>query len=188
MLFEALEQLLHEKDFEKVSVQDIAEKAELNRATFYDHYPDKFALLESMVGERFESLVIKRGLRFDVCAGAVKGIALIVCDFVTGIGCGGRNKRSQLEMHVQAAVIATIKALIVEGSRKHHVAVAGSKEHRAADDRTRALVATAAAWAICGAVNEWAQTPHRCPANDVAEAIEHIVSPMFSAPTARTAS
>jgi AcrR family transcriptional regulator len=184
MLFQALQALLHEKDFEKVSVQDIAEKAGLNRATFYDHYPDKFALLESMVGERFESLVVRRGLRFDVCAGAVKGVALIVCDFIAEIGCGARNKPSQLEMHVQMAVIATIRALIVEGAKKHHAAGAVSKERSAAEDRTMALIATAAAWAICGAVNEWAQSPHRCPADEVAEAIEHIVSPMFSSPNA----
>jgi len=171
MLFEALQQLLREKDFERVSVQDIAEKASLNRATFYDHYPDKFALLESMIGERFEKLVAKRGLRFDNCEGAVKGVALIVCDFLTEMPCGSRNERSQLEMHVQMAVIATIKAIIRDGV----------KRHGEADDRTAALVSTAAAWAICGAANEWAQTPDRSPAEDVAESIERLVAPLFKA-------
>jgi AcrR family transcriptional regulator len=175
MLFEALQALLHEKDFEKISVQDIAEKAALNRATFYDHYPDKFALLESMVHERFERLIVKHGLRFDVCEGAIKRIALIVCDFITDIGCDGTTKRRQLEMHVQMAVIATIRQIIVEGSKRYRQAPA-----TVLGDRRLALIATSAAWAICGATNEWARTPDRGSDDEVAEAIETIVAPMFS--------
>ncbi len=175
MLFEALQALLHERDFEKISVQDIAEKAAVNRATFYDHYPDKFALIESMIHERFESLIVKHGLRFDVCEGAIKGIALIVCDFITDIGCDGTEKRRQ-QMHVQMAVIATIRRIIVEGSKRYDPARAA-----VLGDRTLALLATSAAWAICGATSEWARTPHRCSADEVAEAIEILVAPMFSA-------
>jgi AcrR family transcriptional regulator len=176
MLFEALQALLREKDFEKISVQDIAEKAALNRATFYDHYPDKFALLESMVHERFEKLIVKHGLRFDVCDGAIKGIVLIVCDFITDIGCDGTKKRRQLEMHVQMAVVATIRELIIEGSKRYDQARA-----TLLGDRTLALLATSAAWAIGGATNEWARAPDRGSADEAAEAIEAIVAPMLSA-------
>ena len=176
MLFEALQALLHEKDFEKISVQDIAEKAALNRATFYDHYPDKFALLESMVHERFERLIVKHGLRFDVCEGAIKGIALSVCDFITGIGYDGTHERRQLEMHVQMAVIATIRQLIIDGSKRYDPVRA-----TVLGDRTLSRIATSAAWAIGGATNEWARTADRGSADEVAEAIEAIVAPMFSA-------
>ena len=53
LLQQALENLLKTKGFEELSVQDIADAATVNRATFYDHYPDKFALLECMVAGRF---------------------------------------------------------------------------------------------------------------------------------------
>jgi AcrR family transcriptional regulator len=175
MLFEALEALLHAKDFEKISVQDIAEKAALNRATFYDHYPDKYALIQSMVHERFERLILKHGLRFDVCEGAIKRIALIVCDFITDMGLDGTKNRRQ-EMHVQMAVIATIRQIIIEGSKRYD-------EARAAilGDPTLARIATSAAWAICGATSEWARSSDRGSADVVAEAIEAMVAPMFSA-------
>lgn len=47
-LLQAFVALLEEKqNFHSISVQDIAERATVNRATFYDHFEDKYALLES---------------------------------------------------------------------------------------------------------------------------------------------
>ncbi len=60
MLFKAFQDLLGEKTFDQISVQDLAERSTLNRATFYDHFTDKFALLEAMIGERFSTLIEAR--------------------------------------------------------------------------------------------------------------------------------
>lgn len=51
LIRDALLSLLAEKNFEAISVQDIAERATVNRATFYAHYTDKFALLDALVRE-----------------------------------------------------------------------------------------------------------------------------------------
>ena len=48
MLMDALARLLIKKEFEDISMQEIADEATLNRATFYLHYPDKNALLQAM--------------------------------------------------------------------------------------------------------------------------------------------
>ena len=48
MLMDAFVKLLSKKEFEDISVQEIADEATLNRATFYLHYPDKNALLQAM--------------------------------------------------------------------------------------------------------------------------------------------
>ena len=48
--------LLNEKTFEKITVADIAEKAVINRGTFYLHYKDKFDLLESLEREVMEQI------------------------------------------------------------------------------------------------------------------------------------
>ena len=45
----ALATLMQTKSFDEISVQDITEAATVNRATFYDHYTDKFALMEAMI-------------------------------------------------------------------------------------------------------------------------------------------
>src|SRR5579884_3851312 len=83
LLRQALEKLLREKDFDTISVQDITEAATLNRATFYDHYPDKYALLECLVAQRFTELLEARGVTFDGgCASALRAMAVGVCDYL----------------------------------------------------------------------------------------------------------
>lgn len=51
LIRDALTSLLAEKNFESVSVQDIAERATVNRATFYAHFTDKFSLLDTIIRE-----------------------------------------------------------------------------------------------------------------------------------------
>jgi AcrR family transcriptional regulator len=53
LIRDALASLLAEKSFESTSVADIAERATVNRATFYAHFTDKFALLDAMIREDF---------------------------------------------------------------------------------------------------------------------------------------
>ncbi len=64
----ALLQLMQTKSFDEVSVQDITDAATVNRATFYDHYTDKFALLEAMVAGGFHKLLHERQVKFDGAA------------------------------------------------------------------------------------------------------------------------
>ena len=44
-LFEALINLTKETEFENIKIQDICNKALINRSTFYSHYSDKYDLL-----------------------------------------------------------------------------------------------------------------------------------------------
>ena len=48
LLKEGLLSLMQEKKFKDISARDITESADLNRGTFYLHYPDTQALLESI--------------------------------------------------------------------------------------------------------------------------------------------
>ena len=54
MLQKALNELMTEKKFSEISVQDITAKAEINRATFYAHFDDKYELLNAGIHFQFE--------------------------------------------------------------------------------------------------------------------------------------
>lgn len=57
MLRDALVELILEKGYEAVTIQDITDRADLARATFYLHYRDKEDLLGSSLEELYDELV-----------------------------------------------------------------------------------------------------------------------------------
>ncbi len=65
MLRDALVSLIAEKGFDALTVQDIAERATLNRATFYLHYQDKHELLISSLRDAIDELIADIGTLDD---------------------------------------------------------------------------------------------------------------------------
>ena len=51
MIRNAYMQLLQEKPYEKITATDIIQRANINRSTFYAHYPDARGILDEIVGE-----------------------------------------------------------------------------------------------------------------------------------------
>ncbi len=178
LLQQALAELLHTRDFDKLSVQEITDAAGLNRATFYAHYPDKFALLECMIAGRFHTLLDERGVIFDgTCTNALQGIILGVCDFLTqtlsqhaGTSCAATN---QLPPHMESAIIAVVRTMLLDGIRNHPPA---SPVPPAASPE---LLASTASWAIYGAAKEWVQTPNHPPSEEIAATIQRLVAPIL---------
>ena len=166
MLMDALARLLSKKDFDDISIQEIADEARLNRATFYLHYPDKSALLQAMTDVRFRDLIERRGISFTDCHGALRAIALGVCDFLAE----STKCPSQLaQIPLEGSIIPVVEGMFKEGLA-----------HRAmAPGIDAALLATTAAWAVFGAARRWFQTPDRIPAEEMAAEIETTVKPLL---------
>jgi AcrR family transcriptional regulator len=172
MLMEALAKLLTQKSFDDISIQEIADEATLNRATFYLHYPDKNALLQAMAAARFGKLIARRGLSFTDCDGALRAIALGVCDYLAETaGCPGQLAKLPLE----GSIIPVVEDMFRKGAADHAMAPGVDPELRA----------TTAAWAMFGAARSWYQTPDRIPAEEMATKIELMVKPIFLSAAAR---
>lgn len=58
-LYEGLLSLMKEKTFEEIKVSEICQAALVNRSTFYDHFFDKFELLESLIKDLKMDLTAK---------------------------------------------------------------------------------------------------------------------------------
>ena len=166
MLMEALVKLLTKKEFEDISIQEIADEATLNRATFYLHYPDKNALLQAMTDARFRDLMERRAISFTDCHGALRAIALGVCDYLAeNASCPSQLARVPLE----GSIIPVIEGMFNDGISRHGLAPGADA----------AMLATTAAWAVFGAARRWLQTPDRIPAEEMAAEIETMVSPVI---------
>lgn len=175
LLADALQKLMETRSFEALSIQDIAEAATVNRATFYDHYPDKFALLECMVASRFQELLTGRGVSFNgACLQAVRAIVLGVCDYLASLRALECERQRQLEPHLESAVIAVVRAMLLNGLKSHSSAERSSPE----------MIAATASWAIYGGAKEWVKTPQRPPAEEAANLVMTLITPIFSPPGA----
>jgi AcrR family transcriptional regulator len=166
MLMDSMERLLKKKEFEAISVQEIADDATLNRATFYLHYPDKNALLQAMTDARFRDLLERRAITFTNCNGALRAIALGVCDYISeNTSCPTQLARIPLE----SSIIPVVEGMFKEGLSLHETAPGVDP----------GLLSTTAAWAVFGAARRWFQTPNRIPAEEMAVRIETMVSPVL---------
>ena len=51
MIRQAFMELLQEKPYEKITATDIIRRADINRSTFYAHYPDARGIMDEIMGE-----------------------------------------------------------------------------------------------------------------------------------------
>jgi AcrR family transcriptional regulator len=171
LLQQALGKLLEKKEFDDISIQDIADAATVNRATFYDHYADKFELLACTVGCRFQELVAERQVQFaGNCTAELRAVILAVCDYLTRVK--GTNCKRQLEPHMESAIIAAVREILLSGIRQH------SAENAIAPE----MIAASASWAIYGAAKEWVETPERCSSEEIADTVTRLVAPVLRVP------
>jgi AcrR family transcriptional regulator len=168
----ALRTLMQSKSFDEIAVQDITEVATVNRATFYDHYSDKYALLEAMVASGFHVLLHERNVSYDgTCPSAVSALILATCDYLTHTHTSRTEcqRQSAFQPLIEAALITAIRRVLMEGMPKSGSASGPPPE----------MIATAASWAIYGAVKEWFRTPGRPPAEEVIPVVMQLIIPML---------
>lgn len=165
LLEQAFMDVLTEKGFRSVSVQDITEKAGLNRATFYAHFPDKYALLDHSIRTRFQQELEKRTL--NVCTfsmGNLRALIITVCEFISTAGSHCNPPSRQFESLMEAQVKIQIRELVQNWVQKLDTKV---------DAR---VVSTAASWAVYGLALQWSHEKKRTPAGKFADGVLPLLS------------
>jgi AcrR family transcriptional regulator len=165
LLQQALMDLMREKSFQAITVQDIAERATVNRVTFYAHFEDKYALLEYTIRE-----MIKQQLRSQVPAGApfsqenLARLILTVCEFLAQMGHQCPPPHGQLEplmeKQIKAELYEVLYAWLPEAS-------SGKSKRRP----TAEQAAMICSWAIYGAAVQWSQQERPEPAREFVEQV-----------------
>lgn len=167
MLFQALQELLAEKSFDAISVQDIADRSTLNRGTIYAHFKDKFALLAALVEEKFQAIFEARmSGASGTCQEGVRQLILAVCDYLGSLISSDETQHRPFEPIVESTVRTIVRNFLLEGLRH-------SKKVTSCSDAE--LRATAGSWAICGTVLEWSRT-RSTSAEELAKAVLPLVS------------
>ena len=148
LILTSFQSLLTEKGFESVSVQDVTNKAEINRVTFYAHFSDKYELLDYTVQKAFMSEVEKRNL--NMCSYSpdnLRNLILIVCEFLVTLHSGCAQPHEQFES-------------LVEGTFKKHLFELLSRWLKESKLPTE-LPATVATWALYGLATHYSHLKKR---------------------------
>ena len=178
LLQDALSKLLQEKVFEEILVQDITDVATVNRATFYDHYADKFALFEAMVAGDFQQLLNRRNIHFDgTCSSAIEGLVFAVCDYLKGIHgnkkqCANQGSFGPL---LDSAITRAIRIVLLEGLAKRATLT------RVPPD----VLASTVSSAIYGATREWFYGTKRHKNEKLVSFVASVVDCMLEAAVAK---
>lgn len=142
----ALRELLRQKPFQDILVQDITEAAAVNRATFYDHFTEKVDLFNSLISSDFDKLLERRNVCFDgTCSSGLAAIILAAGDYLQQMHsehatCPGPSTGPL----VDTAVTLAIRRIILEGLNKHPNDSSAPRE----------LIASIVSGAIHGGVKE----------------------------------
>jgi len=144
LIQQAFLDLFGEKEFQSITVQDITQKAEVNRATFYAHFPDKFALLDASIQQIFRKELEKRTL--NVCHYSepnLRALISTVCEFISWANSHCKDSDNQFETLVENQVRNQIQDLLTKWLGELNTLI------------DQNLAVTAASWSIYGLALQW---------------------------------
>jgi AcrR family transcriptional regulator len=151
LLQQAFLELFQEKSFASITVQDIAERATVNRATFYAHFEDKYALLDSIIREQFQHLVASKlppTPGWDISS--LRLLIQAVFDFLSEFHSHCPPTDTQFGPMFERAIQQELYELLLAWLKQLPASVVG----RRVSPETLAAVLS---WAIFGTAAHWSQ-------------------------------
>jgi AcrR family transcriptional regulator len=158
LLDQAFIDLVKEKGFQAISVQDITGRAGVNRATFYAHFQDKYALLDYSVRTKFRQEIASRML--NSCQFSLDNLRMLivaVCEFVSRSHTDCAPPQGQFDALIETQIKTQVYELLLKWL--------GQGGNPGASPE---MVATATSWAIYGLAVQWGRQKPAQPVEEYA--------------------
>jgi AcrR family transcriptional regulator len=151
LIVRAFGELVAEKGHRGLTVQEIAERATVNRATFYDHFRDQYELSEYFISEAFrEDLRRRLPERPGLNEESLRALVLTTCHFLSRLETGCRHSDRQFWPPVEAQVASELYELLLGWIE---AAPHEANGRPAAPEITASVIS----WAIFGAGVRWSR-------------------------------
>lgn len=163
LILRAFGELVAEKGHTGLTVQEIAERATVNRTTFYSHFADQYELFDRYVSEAFrEELRLRLTGEPELSRENLEALVLAACEYLDRLNnaCSftDRQFRPVIEARVQAELYELLLGWIASSPD-------ASKDRRAGPE----VVASVVSWSIFGAALDWSRDGETRPARDVVD-------------------
>jgi len=150
LLQQALLELMQAQRFASITVHDIAERARLNRATFYAHFEDKYHLLDALIREQFQQEVastLSPGSSWE--EGSLRALIGVVFDFLR-TGRQWKPTQTELDALFEQIVREELEEVLVSWLKQGPAKGVGQRV-------SPATMASVMSWAIIGAAAQWSR-------------------------------
>lgn len=150
-LKKALKELLAEKDLDAITVGEVADRAMVNRSTFYAHFLDKDDLFQAVVQDDLrEQLATRLGESDSIGPQSLRALAEVVFTYVEAHGPTCLPNAQPAPNPIILPVQATVVDLLMEWASP-----ADGEECQTSE--TGRMIATTLSWTIVGAALNWTQ-------------------------------
>ncbi len=170
LLHDALRSLLQTRRLYAISVQDIAECATVNRATFYAHYLDKEDLAISLLKTDLRTALMERyAAPPPLTSDNIVEFATIVFEFLGNLQSNCPETGKDLQ-DLTSTVLQDELYEIIE----HWLSDSGARS-RLFPGARKEVVATVLSWSIYGGAYRWARSDRTIPATQICREIVTLV-------------
>jgi len=173
LLVEALGELLTEKRFRAISVQDITQRAEVNRVTFYGHFPDKYAILEYWLREQFQQQIASTSL--TACAlntDNLQALSVVLTKWFAQLHRRAKPDDTQLLPLLFTTMQQELSLLLLEWVRQNPV-------QALPPHLTLEAVVMVMSWAIFGTSLQWAHGARSLSPEELAQQVTTLLMASF---------
>lgn len=152
LLLKSFTALLEERqNIHSISVQDIAERATVNRTTFYAHFEDKYALLESWIRNKFQRAIESQLAASNTLqADTLQMLILAVFDFLSRFRLRLKPSDSQFEPLFEVAIQQELYEVFLTRLKQISEEIPVAQE-------TIEITALVMSWAIFGPAAHWSR-------------------------------
>jgi AcrR family transcriptional regulator len=169
LLAQAFMELMFEKGFQSITIQDVTDRATVNRATFYAHFEDKYDLLDSFIREQFEEWLSQKApisSEFDLAH--LRLLVSTVFEFLSQIDKHCSTADKQFEPMFETAVQDELNEYLLNWFKRLPPEIVPP-------DIRPEIAAMVWSWAIFGAGIHWTRGARSLTANEMASQVTAIL-------------
>lgn len=125
--------LLRRKGFDAITIKDIAQKATINRATFYAHFEDKYALLDEVTEQAFQEMIpeqVANAQEFtdEICDQLILLTHQYIVDFYRICRLDSNTMATLVDEKIKKMLQQTIESIFLKedthhGADRHHIKI-----------------------------------------------------------------
>jgi AcrR family transcriptional regulator len=169
LIVRAFNELVAQKGHTGLTVQEIAERATINRATFYAHFTDQYELFDYVISEAFRKELRRRLADSpEPSEENLKALILAACEYLAGLNTACSRTDRQFRPLIEARVQGELYELLLGW-------IEASPQKTSGRQVSPEVTASVASWSIFGAALDWSRNGAPPSSDELADQVLSVI-------------